>query len=200
MTDARAPSRLRGTRLAQALRGCGEGLELVAGEALGRLPLVGLRTLLARRLLGISIDRSARLYRWREVRRGRRISIGPGSTIGLWATLDGREGIMIGSNVNLSSEVALWTLQHDPQSETFATRGGPIVIEDFAWISYRAVVLPGVHIGEGAVVAAGAVVTRDVEPYHIVGGVPARTIGTRTRNLAYTFGGAEPPWVSRRPC
>lgn len=54
----------------------------------------------------------------------------------------------------------------------------PVVIEDKAWIATRAMVLPGVTIGEGAVVGVGALVTEDVPPYTIVGGVPARTIRT----------------------
>ena len=60
------------------------------------------------------------------------------------------------------------------------------MIEDYVWVATRATVLPGVTIGEGAVVAAGAVVTKDVEPYTIVGGVPARSIGVRNRALSYT--------------
>lgn len=60
-----------------------------------------------------------------------------------------------------------------------ATTNGDIVIEDDVWIGYRATILDGVCIGQGAVVAAGAVVTKDVEPYSIVGGVPAKFIRRR---------------------
>ncbi|MDV7243726.1 MULTISPECIES: acyltransferase [Rhodococcus] len=141
----------------------------------------------------MTISPSAQLYRWREVRAGRNISIGDGSIIGLWATLDGREGIRIGRNVNLSSEVSLWTLQHDPQSPHFGVKGGPIEISDYAWISYRATILPGVSIGEGAVVAAGAIVAHDVDPYAIVGGIPARKIGERVRGLTYSWPDADAP-------
>jgi acetyltransferase-like isoleucine patch superfamily enzyme len=105
----------------------------------------------------------------------------------MWATLDGRNGITIGKNVNFSSEVALWTLQHDYNSPTFATSGGPIVIGDRAWISFRATILPGVTIGEGAVVAANSVVTKDVPPFTVVGGIPAKKIGERTTDLSYDW-------------
>jgi acetyltransferase-like isoleucine patch superfamily enzyme len=81
--------------------------------------------------------------------------------------------------------VWIWTLEHDPQSPDFATVGGPVTIEDYAWVGCRVVILPGVCIGKGAVVAAGAVVTKDVPPYAIVGGVPARTIGERAPDLRY---------------
>jgi len=153
---------------------------------LGHFPGRRLRTAIARRLLGLRIDRSAVLYQWRDLRFPGGIEIGPGTVIGHWATLDGRRGLKIGSNVNLSSEAALWTLQHDPDDREFGVRGGPIVVEDHAWISFRATVLPGVRIGRGAVVAAGAVVTSDVEDYAIVGGIPAKQIGTRSRDLDYT--------------
>ncbi len=135
----------------------------------------------------MNVAPTAKLYRWREVRDADKIIIGDGTIIGMWATMDGREGITIGKNVNLSSEVALWTLQHDYNSPTFATSGGPIVIGDRAWISFRATVLPGVTIGEGAVVAANSVVTKDVAPFTVVGGIPAKKIGERNRGLSYNW-------------
>jgi len=61
--------------------------------------------------------------------------------------------------------------------------GSPIVIEDYVWVGGHAVILPGVHIGKGAIVAAGAVVTKDVPAYSIVGGVPAKVIGKRSEGL-----------------
>ena len=60
-----------------------------------------------------------------------------------------------------------------------AVTKGDIIVDDDVWIGYRATVLSGVHIGKGAIVAAGAVVTKDVPPYAIVGGVPAKIIGYR---------------------
>lgn len=56
---------------------------------------------------------------------------------------------------------------------------GDIIVEDDVWIGYRAIIMSGVHIGQGAVIAAGAVVTKDVPPYAIVGGVPAEVIKYR---------------------
>lgn len=79
----------------------------------------------------------------------------------------------------------IYTLQHDVNSPTFSVEGGPVVIDDYVYIGPRAIILPNVHIGIGAVVAAGAVVTHDVAPYAIVGGVPARFLHERPHDLDY---------------
>lgn len=114
-----------------------------------------------------------------------RIAIGRNTVIGNDVFLDGRSSLCIGDNVNISGHVHIYTLEHDPQCSIFSAIGGPVRIHDYVYIASRATVLPGVVIGRGAVVAAGAVVTKDVEPNMIVGGVPARPIGRRTENLAY---------------
>jgi len=108
--------------------------------------------------------------------------------------LDGRKyPIRIGCDVSIGPEATLITLEHDPQSASFADRGGNVSIGDRAWICYRAIILPGVTIGEGAVVAAGAIVTKDVDPYTIVAGSPAKPVGTRTKDLRYRCEFA--PWL-----
>jgi len=181
-------------RLKELSAGPNDGFALLLMMWLGWLPARRLRTGLARRLLGLRIDRGATLYRWRDLRQPSGIEIGAGTIVGFWSTLDGRRGIRIGKNVNLSSEVALWTLQHDPNDLEFGVRGGPIVVEDFAWISFRATILPGVRIGRGAVVAANSLVTKDVPDFAIVGGVPAKVIGQRSEDLSYTLSGGPSPW------
>lgn len=178
------------------IRSGAEGAAIFGGEMLGRLPSKRIRTSCASRLLGIKIDPTAQLYRWREIRDGRNISIGRGSIVGSGVILDGRKGIVIGDSVNISSEVALWTLQHDIDSPTFATSGGPIVVGDRAWLSFRCTILPGVTIGEGAVVAAGAIVSKDVPPYTVVAGIPAVPRRQRSRDVNYTWSHARSsaPW------
>ena len=74
---------------------------------------------------------------------------------------------------------------HDPQSPSFSDQGGEVHIGNRVWIGYRSLIMPGVTIGEGAVVAAGAVVTKDVKPYTVVAGVPAKPISSRTDELTY---------------
>jgi maltose O-acetyltransferase len=95
--------------------------------------------------------------------------------------LDSRNGINVGSNVNIASEVRIWTAEHDVFSDTFAQTGGPVCIGDFAFIGSRVTILPGVTIGEGAVVGAGAVVSKDIAPWTIAFGVPAKSIKARPR-------------------
>jgi len=168
------------------------GAGIVAGRWVGRLPSHLARVALYRALLGIEVAPRARIYGGAEIWDGRQIRIGPGSSIGSRAILDGRGGIEIGADVNLSSEVAIWTMQHDVRDPEFGVTTAPVRVGDRAWLSFRATVLPGVTIGEGAVVAAGAVVTRDVPEFTIVGGVPAEPIGERPRDLRYSLGPATP--------
>lgn len=140
------------------------------------------------RLLKAGIGKKVGLYRGFEVRAPWKMKIGNSTIIGHNAMLDARMGLSIGSNVNLSNEVMIWTLHHDYNSPDFAQAGAAVTIEDYAWICSRAVILPGVKIGKGAVVAAGAVVTRDVEAYTVVGGTPAKKIADRNPNLVYNLG------------
>jgi maltose O-acetyltransferase len=114
-----------------------------------------------------------------------RITIGEGTSIGDHCILDGRGGLTIGNSVNFSTGAWVWTMEHELNAADFRGSAARVVIEDYAWVSCRTVVLPGVTIGRGAVVAAGAVVTKSVQPYAIVGGVPAKKIGERSRDLDY---------------
>lgn len=124
-----------------------------------------------------------------EIRSPYRVSIGSYTTINRSVLLDGRgKGLVIGDCVDIAQEVNVWTLQHDYNSPDYAAQGGLTIIEDYVWIASRVTILPGVRIGKGAVVAACSVVTKDVAPYTIVAGVPAKKIGERQRDLRYKLG------------
>lgn len=157
-----------------------------------RIPSHHVRKFLYRHVFGVDIEPNVVIYYGSEIRSHMNLKIGEGSIIGDNIILDARAGIEIGKNVNISSRVALWSFQHDyndPYFRCTAEKVGPIVIKDRAWIGPNVTILHGVTIGEGAVVAAGAVVTKDVEPYTLVGGIPAKRIGNRTKDLRYTFSG-----------
>lgn len=87
--------------------------------------------------------------------------------------------IRIGSNVRIAPNVKFHAAGHDPDHHLLRDVGEDIVVEDGVWIGAAAIILQGVRIGCGAIVAAGSVVTRNVEPNTIVGGVPARVIRQR---------------------
>lgn len=151
------------------------------------------RNFIYRHVCGMQLADKAVLYFHTEVRDPHKISIGRGSVIGDQSILDGRNGIHIGENVVLGTNVRIWTEQHDHRDPWFrcnTQKHVPVVIDDRAWIGSHAIILHNVHIGEGAVVAAGAVVTHDVDPYSIVGGIPARVIGERTHDLHYELDGS----------
>ena len=116
-----------------------------------------------------------------------RLRIGADTVVGRECRIDAGGDITLGRSVNISPAVRLQTGSHDLASDTFAALYKPIVIGDYAWICEGATIIGGVTVGEGAVVMAGAVVTRDVEPWTIVGGVPAKPAGQR-EPIAYTIG------------
>ena len=137
-------------------------------------------------MLGARIGKHSFLFRRTEVLFPKGLYVGGDSTIGWFTLLDARGGIYIGNKVTVSSYVKLITGTHNTKSSKFEAHFYPIVIEDYAWICTGATICTNVHIGEGAVVATGAVVTKDVPPYTIVGGVPAKVIGERSRDLDYS--------------
>ena len=119
------------------------------------------------------------------------IEIGEDTIIGEDAVLDGRDKLKIGNHVALASGVMIFNSQHEIDDEHFSPSSAPVIIEDYVFIGPRAIIQPGVKIGRGAIVAAGAVVTKDVPPFTIVGGVPAKTIGERKlKDLHYKLGRA----------
>lgn len=125
---------------------------------------------------------------------GRKVFLGDGVILNFGTLLDGRVfEIRIGKDVSIGPEASILTLGHDPQSREFGDKGGKVVIGDRAWIGYRAIILPGVTIGDGAVVGAGSVVTKDIEPFTIVAGNPAKMIGERRKDLDYELNFA--PWL-----
>lgn len=121
-----------------------------------------------------------------EIRNGQNITVGNNCVINQNVLLDGRGGkLQICNNVDIGQETNIWTLEHDVHDVEHKAIGSDVIIEDDVWISSRCTILPGVRIGKGAVVASNSVVTKNVENYTIVGGIPAKPIGKRNQNLNY---------------
>lgn len=139
------------------------------------------------KILGVKLDRNVRFYQGFHIRNPKGISIEDGVSIGPKVLLDGRKGITIGKSAVIAYEAIIWSLNHDYNDVNFSGKGDKVVIGPYSWICSRAIILPGITIGEGAIVASNAVVTKNVEPYTIVGGVPARVIGHR-ENKKYKYG------------
>jgi putative colanic acid biosynthesis acetyltransferase WcaF len=102
------------------------------------------------------------------------LKLGNGVAVGWFAELDARGGIEVGDNTNISSHVKIITGSHDVDDPDYTADFRPVKIGSHCWIGTGAIVLQGVTIGDGAVVAAGAVVTKNIPPYEIWGGCPGK--------------------------
>lgn len=142
------------------------------------IPLHSVRNLIWR-LAGLKLGKRSTLHTGVRVFDPRNIRVGEGTIIGFSCFIDGRDQVVIGNNTDIASEVMIYSQEHDLSSPDFQAVGAPVTIGNYVFIGPRAIILPGIKIGDGAVVAAGAVVTKDVEPFAVMGGVPAKPIGTR---------------------
>lgn len=130
-----------------------------------------------RRLTGKKIDDTFRLFPPFYTDFGKNITIGKDVFINSGCHFQDQGGIVIGDGTLIGHNVVLATINHDlDPRKGRKNHYAPIHIGDHVWIGSNATVLPGVTVGEWAVIAAGAVVTKDVEPYTVVGGIPAKVL------------------------
>ena len=161
-------------------------------KMVGYIPSHAIRKFLYKTVYRMELGRNSVIHYGLEARNPWNIKIGEGTIIGDHAIMDARYGIIIGSNVNLSSGVWIWTLQHDFNALDFgvAGQGNCVIIDDRAWISSRTSILPGCHILEGCVVACGAILTKSTNcKFGVYGGIPATYVCQRNNEINYEFSG-----------
>jgi acetyltransferase-like isoleucine patch superfamily enzyme len=147
------------------------------------------------RLAGMKIGAGSTVHMWANFFDPAGITIGSDTIVGDHAFLDGRSALTIGNHVDIASSVMIYNSEHNINENDFAviekTIEAPVSIGDYVFIGPRVIILPGVKVGKGAVLAAGAVVTKDVPDFAIAGGVPAKIIGERkNKNPDYRLGRA----------
>lgn len=158
----------------------------------GRIPSHHLRNFIYKYVYRVCLCHNAVVYHGAEIRGHGLLTIGDRSIIGDNAILDARCGLHIGNDVQLGSNVRIWTEQHDYNDPYFriTDKHGSVKIGDRAWIGADVTILHSVIIGEGAVVASGAVVAHNVEPFTVVAGIPAKKVSERNHDLKYRFDGS----------
>ena len=149
------------------------------------VPFPRLRHFQLRRMYFIKIGEGSYLHMGVQYKRPRSIEIGRNSVINPGVLLDGRISLKIGDNVDIGEQVSFYCGGHDVQSPDYRAFMEPTTVGNRACIYARAMIIRGVNIGEGAVLAAGSIVTKDIPEYTIWAGVPAKKIGERTRDLRY---------------
>jgi acetyltransferase-like isoleucine patch superfamily enzyme len=158
-----------------------DGLLFIANRLVSRIPSHYLRLFFYRHVMKFTIGPSSFIFMdaWFDTAGRGSLVMGHHSVINQKCRLDNRGSIIIGNNVAISAEVCILTADHDLQSPKFDGRTRQVSIGDFAFIGTRALLLPGVAVGKGAAIAAGAIVTKDVPDFAIVAGCPAKEIGRR---------------------
>lgn len=149
------------------------------------LPFFFLRKFLLR-LIGIKIGKRSYIHRGVKFFHFGKIIIGDNTTVNFNCYLDNRTGIFIGNNVGIAHNTKIYTLGHDINDSKFSAIGAKVRINDHVFIFSNCLIMPGVTIGEGAIVLAGSVVTKNVDPYTVVGGNPAKYIKNRPREINYS--------------
>lgn len=156
---------------------------------IGYIPSHHIRDFFYRNVFKVNMAKGSVIYYGAELRGQYNLTLMKGAIVGDRCTIDARRGfIRIGRNVQLGNNVNLWTGSHDmndPYFRSMPGKRGPIIIEDYVWIGPGATVLHSVKIGKGSVIAAGSIITKDVEPFSVMAGVPAKKIGERNHDMKY---------------
>jgi len=164
--------------------------ELMVLRCVGYIPFHIIRKNIYR-LFGVKIGRGSTIHMWANFFMPKNIKIGNDSIIGNNAFLDGRAPLVIGNHTDIASEVMIYNSEHNINSIDFSAREEKVEIGDYCFIGPRVIILPGVKIGKGCVIGAGAVVTKNITDFSVVGGVPAEVIGERkNKNPEYRLGRA----------
>ena len=132
-----------------------------------------------------AIGKGVKLWGGGNIWHPSRITIGDNSDLNRDVIVQGGGGVDIGSDVLIGPRVIIYSQNHSYKDASVLVRAQGfsyerVIIEDDAWLCAACIILPGVTVRKGTVVAAGAVVTESTEPYSIVAGVPARKIGARS--------------------
>ena len=114
------------------------------------------------------------------------VKIGDNCVIGRKVVFKGGT-IIVGNNVSITAECYLQTGSHFLDDENFKSFETEIYIRDRVWIGLRSIILPGITLGEGSVLGAGSVLTKNIPDFQVFAGVPAKYIKTRNRNISYNL-------------
>ena len=176
-----------GNKMPKPIKAVYYAITLLGNVAINKIPSRHLRRwfYLA---MGAKMGKNTFPSRRVEILLPRGLKLDDGVAVGWFAELDARGGIIVGHDTNISSHVKLITGSHDIDDPDFTADFRPINIGHHCWIGTGAIVLQGVTIGDGAVVAAGAVVTKDVPSFEVWGGIPAKCIRKRIKDVRYTIG------------
>lgn len=136
-------------------------------------------------IFGIRVHATSSIHRQCRFFHIGKFSLGKNSTVNFGCYLDNRRGIKIGDNTAIAHNVKIYTLGHDIDSPNFETKGAAVTIGSNVFVFSNAMIMPGVNIGDGAVILPGSIVTKSIEPFAVVGGIPAKFIKKRTSEIAY---------------
>ncbi|MBM4423643.1 MAG: acyltransferase [Chloroflexi bacterium] len=171
----------------------GRGLVYITNHVIARILFSRIRLWWYRRVMRFEIGQHSSILTDFKVAQMSNLTIGDHTVINNSCRFDNRFPIRLGNNVSITYGAMILTKGHDMDSPDFRTQGAPVTVDDYAWICANAIILPGVSIGKGTVVLTGSVVTRDVPPFHVVGGNPAVFVRERSRDLQYSL--HFDPWV-----
>jgi len=137
------------------------------------------------RIVGIQIGKKSFIHTPVKLFGFGRITIGNNTTINPRVYLDNRGSIKIGNNVSIAHDCKIYTAGHDIDDPYFKVTIGKVDIGDYACLFANCMIMPNVKVGKGAVVFPGAVVTKDVGDFDVVGGNPAKVLKKRSDKLLY---------------
>jgi acetyltransferase-like isoleucine patch superfamily enzyme len=173
----------------------GRPLMWITNHVVSRIYVHGARMWWYRTVMGYSLADGALIQVGVRFAGRGRVTMGEHSLMNNGCLIDNRGQIVIGRSVSLSYGTTIWTKGHAIDDPEFRTTSGSVTIQDRVWTCAGSVVLPGVTMGEGSVSLTSSVVTKDVEPWTVVGGNPAVPVRRRSADIAYDIDNHRRPWM-----